>query len=580
VAYQQEQAKKFNNSCWISRKARKISKSLQHQEKAKELLHKSQVEGILEFNIENLTTAGVEWEGDQLQELVSIEEDEEETKERAEIEKFQEEEDDDDEEEEDDDDEEDTEDESDDEEDDDEEDEDEEEEEEEDEEEEDEEEEDEDEEKRERKREEKEKKEKEKKEREEKEREEKKQKEEQMKGLVEEFEKERPQYPLLFHPSTITKFQTPLLDIIKKRLQTPHIPSENLHPSFPLTSRYVETMFSHWKRMMNRNPDTKVNTMQALLLLSQFTYDQILYILNNTDPNSKEVTTFLNNLKSTERSSKALDKKAFDKLTAKTEKIKEHQKHEALVNILRTTYKISKPLTTKHSSLWTKEHSVEFYGKVGRKMKGGITNKTASELFAFVLETHHKLNPHLSNTLLPPSMPPQLTWNGDDDGQDDKEPEFTVERIVDNRKSNRKQEYLVEWKGSTEKSWEKENIFVGGSAITDYWKAKVEKRKKEIEEKRKEEQEGKEEEEQEQEQEEEEEQTVMRKTDDQEDGEGEATFVEFVVKKILKHKESPEGTQYLVEWKGGAQTWERGDTLDNDIFLASYWQTIYKTLLN
>jgi len=122
-------------------------------------------------------------------------------------------------------------------------------------------------------------------------------------------------------------------EVVAKRSLDTSTPSQ--HYVYPGTSRSVERMFSQWKRLLDRNANTRASTMRALCLLSCFDYDEILSILGK-HPTTDKIQKFADGLLISER--RKLDEMAFNKLQHKTQEEKDKVKRHNLFAEIRTSH--------------------------------------------------------------------------------------------------------------------------------------------------------------------------------------------------------------------------------------------------
>jgi hypothetical protein len=368
-----------------------------------------------------------------------------------------------------------------------------------------------------------------------------------------------PQSFLQFDLECFQKLQSPLPHIITKRLSS--IPKGTLS-NHPLTTRSVERMFSYWKRLMGRNVETKTHTMQAILLLSCFTFENILKILKEY-PTTPAITKFIQTLTST-NTKNCLDAAAYYKMKAKTTKLKQQTILKQHLTSLRTKYSLPQP--QHNQKFWTKDHSIQYLKASQQTISNtNIQKLSANFLLHYILKQTTQSYQHYENVSLPcPPLPtplPQtsepltLTYIVEKEKENKKGMLYEVERVESHKKGKSRYDYCVKWEGYEDVTWEKEDNLANTSILTEYWKNKVDEMGivKETRQKRKE---------------------------DGYDGDER----EYDVEKILDH-EKYEGDVffYKVEWSGGKVeegktcTWIPESNFEGgkEVMLREYWKSVY-----
>jgi hypothetical protein len=364
-----------------------------------------------------------------------------------------------------------------------------------------------------------------------------------------------PQSFLQFDLETFKHLQSPLPQIIANRMAKTTNKTLTNHP---LTTRSVERMFSYWKRLMGRNVDTTAYLMQAILLLSCFTFTHTLNILKKI-PTTPAITKFLQTLTST-NTKVCLDACAYYKMKEKTTKIKQQTLLRLHLSSLRTKYSLPPPTSQK---FWTKDHSIQYLNASEQSIsKTNIQKLTANFLLHFILkqttlseQDYKELSlpcPPLSTPLPQTSEPLTITHVVEKEVEQKKGKLYEVESVQDHKNKKRKYEYCVKWEGYEGVTWEQEENLSNTFILTEYWKDKavVVGKMKEVGEKR-------------------------------EEDEYEGDECEYEVEKILDHEKYEGGIFfYKVEWRGGKV--EEGETCTwipesnfeggNEVMLREYWK--------
>jgi hypothetical protein len=340
----------------------------------------------------------------------------------------------------------------------------------------------------------------------------------------------------------------PLSSILQKRIAQTPVSSESF---FPLTSRSVERLFSSWKRMMDRNADTKPSTMQALLLLSQFDFRTTMNILKQS-PLTQTITNYLNGIK-TQNHKKVFDALAYNKLLQKNISSQRHQQLTRVFTELRITYRISRPLSGRLSlaSLWTVSHSKAYMASIGYSLTASEKKFHARQLRDRVLQLsgNYALMMEPYAGIMPAQEQLSLTHVVEEET-------YEIEQVLDFRVKGAKKsiyEYKVKWVGYEDESWIKETDFVGLS-LCDFWKDKIEA-----------------------------EHGIPETPTSRllsECGTCEASTFglnDYYIITNIKNHNSIEGVMfYDVVWAGqGERSWVSENQFDDDVLLTKYWKKIY-----
>jgi hypothetical protein len=354
-----------------------------------------------------------------------------------------------------------------------------------------------------------------------------------------------------FTTSVCDRVISPLASIFDKRIASQGVSSETF---FPLTTRSVERIFSSWKRMMDRNADTKPSTMQALLLLSQFDFHTQMNMLMYS-PLTPTITSYLNGIR-TQNPKMVLDEISYNKLLQKN--IAQKAKHQLnhTLNKIRAKHGITSPPPGGRSSLWIRKHSIEFFKEIGYSLKPHETRYSAIQLRDRVLQlSGYEALVLEPLELLAPVEQLTLTHVVDDANV------FEIESVVSHEEKGKKNKYFkyrVKWVGYAEKTWVNERDFVGFS-LCEYWKDKVDAIQgiKEAATKK----------------------ITHRCGDAPENGDGEDDS--YRIASIEDH-ERIEGTIfYKVLWEGqGERTWVPEHQFDDDVILSDYWKKEYFLVSN
>jgi hypothetical protein len=296
--------------------------------------------------------------------------------------------------------------------------------------------------------------------------------------------------------------------------------------------------------------------MQALVLLSQFSFSDIMNMLQQS-PLTPAITEYLKGIK-TKNPRKELDKIAYDKLCYKKRTQLRNRQLTLLFTKLRSQHGISPPQpgTGKKisiRSLWTMQHSREYLEKVALFVPNAI-RMSAIELRDCVL--YHSKHGHLSENPSPlailPPVDQQLTLTHVNSDVHEIETVLGHKRCT-NRKTKRSYyEYKVKWVGHEKLSWVHENRFVG-LTLCEYWKEKYDNEKgiKLGAENKK----------------------IKFIQADSDDVSGDDSYI---ITSILDAERYGDTIFYQVLWAGDAgTTWEPELHFDNDIILRDYWRNIY-----
>ena len=233
--------------------------------------------------------------------------------------------------------------------------------------------------------------------------------------------------PSLLIPQSL--LSDPLLDTIKHLgeiilKRTKAMPSRDTLLFYPITTRSVERMFSSWKRMMNKNAETKAGTMQAISLLSCFTTTDLAAILSQS-PWTRTLSILV-----LEQCNIRLTSLQLKKMTAAD--------LEALVRTTADSFQQSS------SSSFT------------------------SPLHSFDSSSHSQLSLHL------PSDGGCDGGDGHDGSDNSSESEndeiHEVVRVIDHQVREGITYYETEWKGYDTTTWEPQKCFLVGLVTTEYWK--------------------------------------------------------------------------------------------------------------
>jgi hypothetical protein len=350
-----------------------------------------------------------------------------------------------------------------------------------------------------------------------------------------------------FSPEVCLAVISPLSECIANRIASD---KSNTEVFYPLTTRSVERMFSYWKRMMNNNADTKVSTMQAILLLADFDLQSLEHILHES-PLTLSITLFLKGMSQTTK--KMLDERIYEKRLAKT--VEEKQKHQltSALKAIHTKHSISE--VAKGCQLWTMKHSVEFFNAIRYDLTKDQKKMNAVQLQDLVLRCagFPKLTSVPSDSLCVITMDKQKRGAEVKKGN-----VHTIVEVLDHKIKTQKGkknlfQYQVRWSGFDELDWVGEKDFVG-FGLCEYWKGKVD----EIEGIK----EGK----------------VKRITFEDEEQEEEEEEESYIISSILDHERIGGVIFYKVVWKGGEETWEPEGQFDRGELLGNFWKKYYSDI--
>ncbi len=404
------------------------------------------------------------------------------------------------------------------------------------------------------------------------------------------------------HPDLLDKVKE-IFTIVKKRCASHPTCSQSSDYVYPLTTRSVERIFSNWKRLLNRNANTRASTMRALSLLCCFEYAEIVAILKDF-PSTGYSNALAKELLTSERIT--LDDKAFKTLQAKTQAAHQKMRERLLFTKIRGLYKISPPAP--NGKIWTKQHSVEFFDCINEPLSQHHTTYSKAETLAKEViakyEGLHRHQPPLqhsthsssssllslqsenSSTFSIPSSGDEVGVILDDGGSEGSGKDDTgaveghaegcvesddslvhvVQAVVDHEYDDElgTYTYFTRWQDDGTKTWEPEDNFVVGFTLSDYWRAKCDNRHLNLNEEL---------------------QISDISGDDSDDGVGfnepvdDQETGEYEVLSVSMHRDDNQGvTSYWTKWRGYKEkSWvDEGDFGDKcDPTLAKYWKTCY-----
>jgi len=140
------------------------------------------------------------------------------------------------------------------------------------------------------------------------------------------------------HPDLLKEVQQ-IFTIVETRCNSYNTCSERPDYEYPLTTCDVKRIFSKWKRLLDRNANTRASTMRGLVLLSCFEHDELVSILKDF-PSTEASDALVAKLLTSER--RFLDERAFHALKLKTQT--EHQKRTPKKNVPTNVYQDSPPV--------------------------------------------------------------------------------------------------------------------------------------------------------------------------------------------------------------------------------------------